>query len=177
MATNDIATALRRVEAVLERRPETGIHDDAPASARWSGGLQVTTRHANGTEVQTDMPGEFGGSGGGVPPGWLFRAGVAACATTSIAMLAALRGMQLASLEVDVCSQSDARGMFGMKDANGKALGSGPNGLQLHVRVEAPGADPLALRALIDEACARSPIPSTVRGGAPIALRVDVVDP
>ena len=32
MTTQQIAAALRRVEAVLERRPETGLHDDAPAA-------------------------------------------------------------------------------------------------------------------------------------------------
>ena len=79
MATQDIAAALQRVEAVLTRRPEAGVHDDSPAAARWQGGTRVVASHANGTEVASDMPGEFGGTGDLITPGWLFRAGLASC--------------------------------------------------------------------------------------------------
>ena len=85
----DIAAALRRVAEVLQRRPELGRHEDAPALARWAGGTRVISRHANGTELASDMPAELGGSGDRVTPGWLFRAGLAACATTSIVLAAA----------------------------------------------------------------------------------------
>ena len=33
-ASEDVAQALRRVEAVLQRRPEVGLHDDAPTISR-----------------------------------------------------------------------------------------------------------------------------------------------
>ena len=59
----DVAQALRRVEAVLQRRPEFGLHDDAPATSRWRSGTQVVASHANGTQIMSDMPNEFGGGG------------------------------------------------------------------------------------------------------------------
>ena len=77
MTKEDIAAAVQRVESVLQRRPATGIHDDAPATARWQSGLRVIACHANGTQVLTDMPSELGGSGDKITPGWLFRAGLA----------------------------------------------------------------------------------------------------
>ena len=73
----NLATALQRVEAVLRRRPEMGLQDDAPATARWESGLRFVASHANGTQLVTDMPAELGGSGDQVTPGWLFRAGLA----------------------------------------------------------------------------------------------------
>ena len=76
MTIEDIAAAVHRVESVLKRRPATGIHDDAPATAQWQTGLRVVARHANGTQMVTDMPAELGGSGDKVTPGWLFRAGL-----------------------------------------------------------------------------------------------------
>ncbi|MEJ7688909.1 MAG: hypothetical protein WKG52_19115, partial [Variovorax sp.] len=88
MTMQDIAAALQRVEAVLQRRPETGLHDDAPAAARWERGTRVVTHHASGAQMATDMPGELGGSGDQVTPGWLFRAGLASCAATSIVVSA-----------------------------------------------------------------------------------------
>ncbi len=41
MSMQDIAAALQRVEAALERRPVMGLHDEAPATARWQGGTRV----------------------------------------------------------------------------------------------------------------------------------------
>jgi len=93
MAKEDIAAAVQRVESVLQRRPATGIHDDAPATARLQSGLRVIASHANGTQMPTDMPSELGGSGDRITPGWLFRAGLASCLTTRIAMGAAAEGI------------------------------------------------------------------------------------
>jgi hypothetical protein len=125
MATKDIAAAVQRVESVLKRRPAAGIHDDAPATARWQTGMRVVASHANGTQMLTDMPTELGGSGDQVTPGWLFRAGLASCCATRIAMGAAAAGIELAMLEVLASSRSDTRGLFGMADAraNPWALG------------------------------------------------------
>ena len=110
MTTGDLAQALQRAQSVLRRRPEMGLHDDAPATARWQHGTRTVASHANGMQMTTDMPGELGGSGDQVTPGWLFRAGLASCAATSIAMAAAAQQIELTSLEVRATSRSDARG-------------------------------------------------------------------
>jgi len=114
MASPEIAAAMRRFESVLKRRPEVGLHDDALATARWESGTRVVSSHANGIHLSTDMPTELGGSGDQVTPGWLFRAGLASCLATRIAMGAAAAGFELAMLEVLASSRSDARGMLGM---------------------------------------------------------------
>ena len=101
MAAPDLATALQRVHAVLQRRPDTGLHDDAPATACWRGGTRVIASHANGAQVLTDMPAELGGTGDQVTPGWLFRAGFASCTATCIAMNAASAGIELDALFAD----------------------------------------------------------------------------
>jgi hypothetical protein len=75
MMLDGIAQAMRRVEAVLQRWPEVGAHDDSPAVSTWKAGTQVIASHPNGTQVLSDMPGEFGGGGAHVTPGWLLRAG------------------------------------------------------------------------------------------------------
>ena len=66
----NVAAALQRVDAVLRRRPDAGLHDDAPATARWVIGMRFVAGHANGTQLPTDMPAELGGSGDQVTPGW-----------------------------------------------------------------------------------------------------------
>ena len=171
----DLANALQQVESVLQRRPEAGIHDDAPATARWNGGTRVVVHHANGTQVPSDMPAELGGSGDQVTPGWLFRAGLASCAATSIALVAATRGITLSTLEVQAASRSDARGLLGMQDAAGAPVYAGPGDMQLRVRIGAPGVAPERLRALVADGCSRSPVPQAVQHATPLACTVDVV--
>jgi uncharacterized OsmC-like protein len=174
MAAPDLASALQRVHAVLQRRPDSGLHDDAPATARWSGGTRVVASHANGAQVATDMPAELGGTGDQVTPGWLFRAGFASCAATSIVMAAAREGITLRTLELKASSRSDARGLLGMADANGQPIDSMPLDVQLHVRIAADGVAPERLRALAEQGIACSPIPRAVQSAVPFALHIDV---
>jgi len=175
MTTSPIADALERVAAVLSRRPEAGLHDDAPATARWAGGTRMIAHHANGTELQTDMPAELGGSGDRVTPGWLFRAGIASCAATSIALVAAAEGIDLTRLEARVTSRSDTRGLLGLADASGRPVFAGPGDMTLQVRIAATGIEAPRLRALVEAGLARSPIPSALPVAIPLALQVEIV--
>ena len=174
MTTRDIAAAMQRVEAILQRRPEAGLHDDAPATAQWQSGTRVVAQHANGTQLVSDMPTELGGSGDRVTPGWMFRAGLAACSATSIAMAAAAQGIELAALEVRASSRSDTRGFLGVPDADGAPVPAGPRDLALHVEIAAPGVAAERLRTLVEEALQRSPIPNVLPNPVPLALRIDV---
>ena len=174
MTQPHINDPLKRVRAILERRPETGRHEDGPATARWAGGMRVVASHANGTELPSDMPTELGGTGDLITPGWLFRAGLASCATTSIAMAAAADGVALTSLKVKATSWSDTRGLLGMAESNGQPVFAGPGDVQLAVRIAADGVPPERLRALVQGAVARSPIPSALQAATPLALHIDV---
>jgi uncharacterized OsmC-like protein len=173
MAIEDIAAAMHRVEKVLKRRPEAGLHDDGPATARWQSGTRVASSHSNGTQVRTDMPAELGGSGDEVTPGWLFRAGVASCLATCIVMRAAEAGVALSALEVRASSRSDLRGFFGMKDATGETVSAGPCEVELIVWIKAPGIPPEQLRNLVEESHRCSPVPTALRNAVPVALRID----
>lgn len=174
MALQDLAAALQRLVSLLQRRPEFGLHDDAPAQARWQGGTRVVSSHANGTQFATDMPSEIGGSGEGVTPGWLFRAGLASCAVTSIVMAAATEAVELGLLEVRVSSRSDVRGLLGMADSEGRPVYGGPGEMQLQVRIGAAGVAPERLRALVERGLRGSPIPNAVQNATPLALQIDI---
>jgi uncharacterized OsmC-like protein len=174
MSMQHVAAALERAETVLRRRPDMGLHDDAPATARWESGTRIVASHANGTQVATDMPCELGGTGDQVTPGWMFRAGLASCAATSIAMHAAASGIALSALEVRASSKSDTRALLGLTEADGAPVPPAPCDMQLAVRIAAPGVAPERLQALVREACGRSPIPSAVQTALPVDLRVDI---
>ncbi len=174
MTMQDIAAALQRVEAVLQRRPEAGLHDDAPAAARWERGTRIVTHHANGAQMATDMPGELGGSGDQVTPGWLFRAGLASCAATSIALRAAAEGIELTALEVHAGSRSDTRGLLGMADASGEPVHAGPRDVQLRVRISAEAIAPELLRALVEKWVGCAPVPDGLARATPLDLQIEI---
>jgi uncharacterized OsmC-like protein len=174
VTTPDIAAAMQRVEKILQRRPETGIHDDAAAIARWESGMRIVASHADGAQVLTDMPNELGGSGDQVTPGWLFRAGVASCLATCVAMAAAAEGIALNTLEVCAGSRSDLRGLLGMTDAGGEPVSAGPRDMQLRVRISADGVSPERLRILVKDSRRRSPMLFALEDAVPVDLRIDV---
>jgi uncharacterized OsmC-like protein len=174
VTTENIAAALTRVQTVLQRRPQTGLHDDAPATARWMGGLRVISSHANGTQIASDMPAELGGTGDQVSPGWLFRAGLAACLGTCIAIQAAAAGVALLALEVRASSRSDLRGLFGMCASDGALVGAGPVAAGLTVRITAPDVPPEELNRLVERSYLQSPIAAALREAVPVSLVIEV---
>jgi uncharacterized OsmC-like protein len=174
MTFRAISAAMDRLTTILRQRPEFGLQEDTPATARWESGLRVVLSHENGTQLMTDMPAELGGSGNQVTPGWLMRAGLTSCAATRIAMAAAADRIELAMLEVSTSSRSDARGLFGMTDADGVPVDAGPRDVELIVRISAPGIAPDRLRSLVEESHRCSPVSNALCHAVRISLRIDV---
>ncbi|MEW5685187.1 MAG: OsmC family protein [Pseudomonadota bacterium] len=175
MATREVAAALARAEDVFRRRPTAAHSADAPATAAWSGGVRMLTRHARGLEVATDLPVEFGGAGDGVSPGWLMRAGLAACTATSIVMTAAREGLELSVLDVRADSLSDNRGVLAMCGEDGAPVDAAPLELSISVTIGAERAEAERLRDLVDRARLCSPLLVLVERAAPLSIKVDVV--
>jgi uncharacterized OsmC-like protein len=168
--TASIAEALARLRGVLGRRPEAGEKSDAPATATLVSGLSVSVTGPDGQHVRTGMPATAGGDGDGPTPGWLMRAGMAACTATAIRMYAAEQGIALDRLQVTVRSASDVRGLLGMD-----GVSAAMHDLCTEVEVEAAGVPEATLRELVERAHRHSPTASTVAAGVTGRLRVDVV--
>ncbi|MGB6603041.1 MAG: OsmC family protein, partial [Steroidobacteraceae bacterium] len=118
-------------------------------------------------------PAELGGAGGLPTPGWLLRAGLAACAATRIAMEAATEGLVLEELAVSASSTSDARGLWAMAGESGQAVSAAPTGVHLKVRVRAAGVSRERLEALIADSCRCSPVTAALVNAVPVALETD----
>jgi uncharacterized OsmC-like protein len=154
------------------------MHDDAPATASWTTDLRVAVEHANGHKVYTDMPPEFGsGTDGMLPsPGWYFRAGIASCLATCIAINAAAQGIELTTLNVSAYSRSDARGVLGVPDAEGRPVQAQPIECRLVVRIAARDASAATLNAMVEESRRSSPVPQTVQNAMAVGLDIEVLD-
>ncbi|WP_048438946.1 OsmC family protein [Caenimonas sp. SL110] len=164
----NIRESLIRARETLERKPSAALKEDSVAVAVWSGNLSTQLQHPSVTQLSTEMPTTLGGAGGAAP-GWYFRAGVASCMVTSIAMEAAVQGIALTRLEVQAHSESDARGMLGTE-----GVLAGPLRFWLKVAIESPGTSEAQLRALVALAASRSPLSQGLQRGLPIELEVDL---
>ena len=166
MATlTDIRHSLLRARDTFEQRPSSALHDDSVAVAMWKGGLATDLMHPTLAGLRTDMPSVLGGEEGGPSPGWFFRAGLASCMATSIAMEASLRGIVLTRLEVHAHSETDARGMLGAAGVPAGALR-----FWLDIVLEAQDAPDAALRELVSAADAHSPMSSAIRRPVDVAI-------
>lgn len=174
MTGQDVGAALERLAGVLQRRPSAGLQGDAPALARWDGGLRTVSTAPNGHDLVTDMPAELGGAGGEMTAGWVWRSSLAACATTCIAIAAAKAGVALDLLEVTVSSRSDMRGFLGLPETDGSRVCPAPQDLRMHVRIGARGASAATLQALVATGQGNSALASALAVGPSMSLRVEI---
>ena len=119
------------------------------------------------------MPGEFGGGGEHVTPGWFMRAGAASCTATCIVMAAAQREIRLTDLQVTVTSCSDARGNLGMCDEQGHLVDACLAPWEMRVRISANGASSQTLHALVEAGLQFSSVARALEEQISIALYVD----
>lgn len=171
--SSQIAKSLARACLAFERRPAAALQEDSPAVAVWDGGLSTRLLHPAMTSLRTDMPAVVGGEGLAPSPGWFFRAGVASCMVTSIAIQAAVRGIALTRLEVAARSESDARGMLGIAPE----VAAGPLRVWLTVTLEAEDTSQAALRDLVGAANAHAPMSDALRRPLDVAIDLRLTAP
>jgi uncharacterized OsmC-like protein len=172
LGAKEIAAAFERTARVLKARPSAADHADQPALARWDGDLRCSLDDGHGRTLFADLPPLLGGQDTAPSPGWLLRAGLAACLNTCIVATAAREAIELTALEVEALSHSDVRGLLGV-ETDGGAIDPGPRDLELVVRISAHGASPAALEALVTRAQALAPVTAALALARPVAVRVE----
>jgi len=166
--TDAIRSAIEGASAYLAEHPDEARYTDSPATARVVEGLRVRVDGANGESLETDMPGAVGGSGAVPSPGWYFRAAVAACVASLATMRAAQLGIAAFSVEVDVDSESDDRGILGL-DAS---VPGGPLSVRIGLRVGGEGLGLEQMEELAVWAVEHCPVSDAVRRAVPVHVEV-----
>ena len=165
-----VRESLERLRRVFVERPAAARKSNPPASATWQDGLRCEVTGLHGERLVTDMTPAMGGDGTGPNPGWLLRASLASCTTTTIAVRAACLGIALTSLKVTVHSESDARGLIGMD-----GISSALSGLRMSIEIGADNVPEHQLRDLAEIGEAQSPVNCTLRERPPLAIEVSLV--
>ena len=163
-----IAEAVERANAYLTAHPDEARYRDSAARARLTHGLVVDVTGPTGESLRTDMPTGIGGSATAPSPGWYLRAAEASCIAALVAIRAAAVGIELRSVDVEVDSESDDRGILGLDDA----VHAGALSVKAIVTIDAPAADRGTVEALAAWALDHCPVTDTVRRSVPFELEV-----
>jgi uncharacterized OsmC-like protein len=161
-----IRDAVERASAYLTEHPDEARYRDSPARARLVGGLGTEVTGPGDERLETDMPSGIGGTATVPSPGFYFRAAVASCVATLIAIRAAWLGIDLGHLVVTVDSESDDRGILGLDPS----IPAGPLSTRIAVAVDAGGADAAAIDELIAWSVAHCPVSDAVARAVPIEV-------
>lgn len=154
----------------LSEHPDESHHPDKATTAVVEEGLRCRAEGPSGATLVSDMPKAVGGGGAAPTPGWFFRAALATCETTVIAMRAAQLGVTLTTLAVTVESDSDDRGLLGMDDA----IPAGPLSVRYRIRIGAEGVAPERLREIVTWAQAHSPVANAIHRAIPSQTEVEI---
>jgi uncharacterized OsmC-like protein len=163
-----IADAVSRASAYLTEHPDEARYRDSHARAHLGGGLQVQVTGPTGETLTTDMPTAIGGSAMAPSPGWFLRAATASCVASLIAIRAAATGVDVRSVDVEVDSESDDRGILGLDPA----IPAGALSMRVVVSIDAPGLDREATEALAAWALEHCPVSDTIARAVPVSLDV-----
>jgi uncharacterized OsmC-like protein len=166
---SSIADAIRNATEYLTANPAEARSTDSAAVATLERGLQVRVVAPDGREIETDMTKGVGGEDSATSPGWLFRAALAACDTTLIAMRAAMLGVELTEVEVTIDSESNDHGLLGIDDS----VPAGPLSVRTRVRVAAKNADAQSVHQLVEWAVAHCPVCDATKRAVPMSLEID----
>ena len=163
-----IAEAVARANAYLTEHPDEARYRDSPARARLTTGLVAVVSGPGGESVTTDMPSGIGGRGSAPSPGWFLRAATASCVASLIAIRAATTGVTVRSVEVEVDSESDDRGILGL-DA---AIPAGALSAKIVALIDAPGVSRDTVNALAAWAVEHCPVSDTISRAVPISIEI-----
>jgi len=163
-----IRSSIEDAVRYLSEHPDEARYTDSAATAILEEGLRCRVEGPGGASVVTDMPQSVGGGNAAPSPGWLFRAALASCVGTLIAMESAREGLALEGLEVTVDSESDDRGLLAIDPS----VPPGPLSIRVGVRANAAGGEPAALREIIERGKWLCPVCDTATRAVPVTLEI-----
>lgn len=169
----DVAESIEKAVVYLSEHPDEARYTDSLARATLDESLRVEVKGPNGERIVTDMPAAVGGRAEEPSPGWLFRAAMASCVASTVAMEAARDGVRLTSLEVEVDSESDDRGMLGIDES----VPAGPLSTRIRIRARAEGAEDAGFRDVIERGAARCPVCDATKRAVQVSLASSAEDP
>ncbi len=139
-----IKTSMQRDMKAVKLKPAVGICKETMHIETTPDGM---TKAIDGDySVMIDLSSAYGGSGSTPSPGVLVRAALGACLSLGYLTWAAFLGVEIGKINVEIDSQYDMRGNYGLDPS----IRGGITSLHYKVCIES-SADPEKVRQLIDQ--------------------------
>jgi len=175
MSATHIKESVEHVINNLTENPDDARGPGTAVTAVMEGGLRCRVQKQDGTTIViTDMSTGIGGGGSAPSPGLIFRAALASCDATFVALRAAQVGIKLTTLEVIVEGDPDDIGTLGFLGID-DSIPAGELSLRLIFRIGAENATPERLRELVKWIETHSPVGDSVSRAVPTKVKVEVV--
>jgi uncharacterized OsmC-like protein len=167
-ASEKIKSAFTRVSSALTQRPAFGLGTGISKTSI-KDGLTCEIREGNWT-LTADMAEQAGGNAAGPPPGVFGRAALGSCLAIGYMMRAAVMGIPIAGLEVEIQADYDDGALFGT------APGVHPGYLEIRYSVTIDSDAPKeAIMRMLDEADEHSPYLDVFRRAQSCRREVNII--
>jgi len=169
-----IKQSVENVITHYTNNPDQARDAGTPVTAIMEDGLRCRVEAPDGSLILTDMPTGIGGGGSAPSPGRLFRAALASCDATLLALRAAQIGLALSTIEVTVDGDPDdtsTLGFLGVDDS----IPPGEHGMRLHFRLGAENVTSEELHDLVAWVEDHSPVGDSVRRAIPSKAEIEIV--
>lgn len=163
-----IGESIERAVSYLSAHPDEARYTDSFARAKLAESLRVSVEGPHGEQIETDMPGGVGGLAEHPSPGWLFRAAIASCVASTIGMEAGRAGITLSSLEVEVDSESDDRGILGMDPE----IPAGPLSTRVRIRGSAENVEEDELAQVLERGSRLCPVCDATKRAVDVSVEI-----
>lgn len=161
-----IKEAYERNRRAIELRPQKG-NGTAVTKVRLYDGTTCEVQHKEWT-FKVDVGKPEGGNNAGPGPGILERGALGSCLAMAYSQQAAVMGVPVDRIEVDVESDFDARGMFGIDDRP-----PGFEELRYNVYIESTASEE-EVQKIIDKADRHSPVLDDFTRAIPVEREVTI---
>ncbi len=159
-------SAFERNQKAVKLRPEIG-KSTATTKIRLSGGTTCEVEHKH-WKFLVDIGKSEGGNDAGPGPGILERGALGSCLAIAYSQQAAVMEVPVDSIEVEVESDMDARGMLAIDDRP-----PGFKELRYKVFIESPASEE-AIQKVIDRADRHSPVLDDFKRAIPVKREIHI---
>jgi len=164
----NIKKAYERNVKLLNLKPEKGQYTTS-TKIRLKNGTACEVEHKH-WKFTADVGEQQGGNDEGPGPGILYRASLGSCLAIGYAIFAARMDIQIDHLEVDVEADVDARGNYGVENAE-----PGYTGMRYTVSIDSPAPES-EIHEMIKQADDHSPILANFRKPMEIDREIKVLN-
>ena len=162
-----IKEAFLRNQKAVKLRPSKG-ESTAVTKVRLYDGTTCEVEHKH-WKFKVDIGKAEGGNDAGPGPGILERGALGSCLAIAYSQHAALMGVPIDNIEIDVESDFDARGMLAIDDR-----APGFKELRYTVRIESPASEKEIMK-VIEKADKHSPVLDDFKRAIPVTREVKLV--